>query len=356
MFLVPWCNDLIENVDSGHTLKTAIIGFGLIAAGNNDDPVMGKAYRYPSHAAALIAHPAFRLEAVVDPSPKARAYASQRWGINHTFARVEELFAQHDIDVIVVCTPPEDRLSVLEEVPKLRAIIIEKPIGNSLEEARKVATLCEKKAPVVQVNYWRRADETFRFLKAQRLHELIGDVQGGLAVYGNGLRNNGSHIVDFARMLAGEVMRVQAVAHVKCQKGGPIQEDIQFPFDLILESEAVIHVMPVNFNYYRENGLDLWGTKGRLSILQDSRTILYFPTQPHRGLSENQEVASDEPEKLTGTFGYALFELYDNTAKAIENEEEAVASISSGLHTEAIVNVILASFEQGGGIVSIPSC
>ena len=325
----------------------------MIAAGNSDDSVMGKAYRYPSHAAALIAHPAFRLDAVVDPSPKARAYATERWGINNTFTRVEELFAQHDIDVVVICTPPDDRLSILERVPEIRAIIIEKPLANSFEELRKVAALCEKRAPVVQVNFWRRADKTFRFLRAQRLHELIGNVQGGLAVYGNGLRNNGSHIIDFVRMLAGEVTRVQAVAQVGYQKGGPIEGDIQFPFELILENGAVIHVMPVNFNYFRENGLDLWGTKGRISILQDSRTILYFPTRPHRGLSGNQEVASDEPEKLPSTFGEALYELYDNTALAIDQSVSPLSPIQEAIKSEHVLDGVLSSFKDGGRSVEI---
>ena len=36
-------------------LRTAIIGFGKISAGNSDDPIMGKVYRYPSHASALMA-------------------------------------------------------------------------------------------------------------------------------------------------------------------------------------------------------------------------------------------------------------------------------------------------------------
>ena len=344
---------MIDSLEQGPPLKTAIIGFGMMAVGNSDDSVMGKAYRYPSHVAAILAHPSFSLDAVVDPSPKARAFATQRWGINHTFARVDELFAQLDIDVVVICTPPDDRLSILEKLPELRAIIIEKPLANSFEESRKVVALCEKLAPVVQVNFWRRADKTFRFLRAERLHELIGNVQGGLAVYGNGLRNNGSHVIDFARMLAGEVARVQAVAHVHCQKGGPIPGDIQFPFDLILENEAVIHVMPVNFQYYRENGLDLWGTKGRLSVLQDSRTILHFPTRPHGGLSGNQEIASDEPEKLPSTFGEALYELYDNTALAIDQFVLPLAPVQEAIKSEHVLDGVLTSFKDGGRSVVI---
>ena len=135
-----------------------------------------------------------------------------------------------------------------------------------------------------------------------------------------------------------------------------MEGDIQFPFDLRIGNGAVIHVMPVNFNHYRENGLDLWGTKGRLSILEDSRTILHTPIRSHRGLSGNQELANDSPSKLPSTFGEALYELYDNTAKAIRNEEQPSSPIDDALNTEKIIEALFASFKEGGTSRKIVLC
>ena len=64
---------------------------------------------------------------------------------------------------------------------------------------------------LVQVNLLRRADECFRELAAGRMVELIGRLQAAQGLYGNGLINNGTHMVDLVRMLFGEVEEAKAV-------------------------------------------------------------------------------------------------------------------------------------------------
>lgn len=336
-------------------LRTAIIGFGMVAAGNDEDLIMGKAYRYPSHASALVAHRGFSLEAVVDRSPEARALASGKWGVKAVFKSTTELKNEMEIDVAVLCTPPAGRREALAELPQLRGMFVEKPVGATMKEAGEAAALCREKAPLVQVNYWRRADRAFRDLARGQLSELIGEVQGGLAIYGNGLHNNGSHMVDFVRMLAGEITSVQAVGGAPACIAGPLDGDEQFAFNMVLESGAVIHAMPVAFASYRENGLDLWGTKGRLSILQDCRMILHYGKRPNRGLSETFEIASEEPQSLPSTFGTALYEMYENLSQAIHEGAELCSPLDEALCSERVVAAAQAS-QVDGAPVRVSSC
>ncbi len=335
-------------------LKTLVIGFGMIAAGNDHDPVMGKTYKYPSHMAVLKAHKGFLVEAVVDPSEEARNRASEKWGILKTFSSVEEACKKTVFDVAVICTPPQQREQVIVALPPLLAVIIEKPLGTtSNNNSDEIYQLYQNLAPVVQVNYWRRADKTFRGLANGVLHSLIGVVQGGVLLYGNGLHNNGIHLVDFIRMLVTDISAVQAVGKSNVLEAGPFSGDIQFSFNLILNTGVVIHAIPLDFSYYRENGIDLWGSKGRLSILQDSRTILFHEKQAHGGLSENYELASDKPQKLDATFGEALYELYDNTYHCVKDNALPYSPLSSAIQTEKIFELIKQSYDKDGKIIDV---
>lgn len=339
----------MNSLNNHPPLRTALIGFGGIAAGNDDDPVMGKAYTYPSHASAVAAHPAFELAAVVDPSDSAHNLAKEKWGVEAVYKTVQAMQeANTDIDVAVIASPPNSRHDAVAALSDLKAMVLEKPLGLSLRVAEDFIRVCETKTEILQTNFWRRADRTFRGLADGRLNDLIGNVQGGLCVYGNGLRNNGIHLVDFIRMLVGEIVSVQAVADVPGLVAGPIAGDQQFPCHVVTQSGAVVHMMPVNFAHYRENGLDLWGETGRLSILQDSRTIIHHAVRPHRGLSGSCEMACEEPKQLSATFGTALYELYDNLAKAVWDGEALVSPADEALKTERVLAAILESYENGG--------
>lgn len=328
------------------SFKTAIIGFGQIAAGNAVDPVMGRAFRYAAHAQVLRDHPSFAWEAVVDPDPKARERAKRDWGIPMVFASVEELRSAWAPELVVLATPPGGRAQILEGLPSVKGALVEKPLGRNENEVESLSRLCESRALPVQVNFWRRADRTFRRLAAGWLQELIGIPQAAFALYGNGLRNNGSHMVDFVRMLLGEVASAHPLEGEVARPVGPLAGDIQFAFALRLESGVTVTFQPLNFEHYRENGLDIWGTEGRLSILQDCRLILHQPTRPNRGLADAREVASEAPEVLEATFGEALYEMYENWAAALAGKAELFSPLDSAVRSESIIDALTASVER----------
>ena len=55
------------------------------------------------------------------------------------------------------------------------------------------------------------------------LNKDIGKIQSAFGLYGNGLNNNGTHLIDWSRMFLGEVNWVQAIANGECLKEGPIR-------------------------------------------------------------------------------------------------------------------------------------
>jgi predicted dehydrogenase len=322
-------------------LRTAVIGFGQVAQGYADDPLMARHYPFATHAQVLAAHPAFDWVAVVDPSPTARDAAS-RWNVPHAVADVDALGAVAGaIEVAVFATPPGVRLSFLESLPALRAVIVEKPLGRNLAESEEFVRVCRERGILVEVNFWRRADKQFRALAGGKLRDLVGDVQCAFGVYGNGLLNNGLHLVDFVRMLLGEIDSVEWSSS-DAPVAGPIAGDVNPSFVLALHASKVF-AHPVRFDAYREVGLDIWGEKGRLAIYNEGLTIAHFPRAANRAMRGESEIEFDSPSYLQSTVGDAFYEMFTNVADALEGTAPLFSDGESALRSSAVVEAVAAA-------------
>ena len=333
---------------TGGPYKTCVVGFGKISAGYADDPVMARHYRYTTHAQVLTGHPRFSWRSVADPSSAAQEAARSTAGITDVAARVSDLAARNEIEVAVLATPPGPaRIEALDALPSLRAVLVEKPLGRTLAEGEAFLKRCQERGITVQVNLWRRADVTFRRLAAGELAQRIGHLQAGLAIYGNGARNNGVHIVDMVRMLCGEITGVSALGPGQGGAHLPIPADRQIGGILALAGGAKIMLAPLDFRNYREVGLDLWGTDGRFSILQEGLSIMHYPRLANRAMQNEREVASDQPQAIPSTVGEALREVYDDLAAALDGGGGVCSPAHSALRSENVIEALFRSAESG---------
>ena len=231
-------------------LKTILVGLGRIGAAYIDDKTMAKTVPYVTHAQVLTDHPDFRWEAAVDISDDALELVKSSYCVEQVARSVEEIDCLEEIDVVVLATPPSFRLSVLDALPNLKALIVEKPLGSTLDESVAFVRECKKRGILTQVNLTRRADAAIRELLNGGLKERIGSVQCGFGVYGNGIINYATHIIDLVRMLVGEVTAVQALKRSHEFREGPLANDKNF-FTLFVEEGTPITLHPVRFSRYR---------------------------------------------------------------------------------------------------------
>lgn len=170
------------------SLSAIIIGLGRIGQGEEGRPDW-----LWTHAAALQRHGGFRLAGGVDPDPIAR----------HRFTRTYCLPAWPSLidapdpgaDVYVISTPAiaHSRVfwQVLLEQPK--AIICEKPLATTFDDAEAMVQAAENADIPLLVNYMRRFDPNTERLRAQ-IEEHGAEKM--IACYSNGWLENGSHYVD----------------------------------------------------------------------------------------------------------------------------------------------------------------
>ena len=321
--------------------KTAVVGFGRIAAGYADDPAQARWYPFASHAQALQAHPAFDWVAVVDSSDTARASAKSRWGIDRVAASVDGLDNAADIEVIVLATPPDARRGILDRFPRLRAVIAEKPLGTNFADAESFVAECRRRQILVAVNLPRRYDADLRGLASGGLHQRVGPPMAAFGTYGNGIRNNGTHLVDLIRMLFGSIVSASVVAGATAFEEGPIAEDLNFPFSLVMAGGPVVMVQPLRFAHFREVSLDIWGERGRLQLVHEGLTAIHTPVAANRQLTGAQEIAHDHPDVAITSVGRALYGLYDNLSEALAGRAALLCSGDEGLQTMSTIEELL---------------
>ena len=330
-------------------LRTVLIGFGRIAAAEAGNRTKARFYRFASHVQVLAAHPGFELVGAADPDPAARECAARDWNVPAVAESAAGL-ARLAPEVAVLAVPPGARLAALAALPGLRGVLVEKPLALAGPERRAFAQACRARDLVVQVNYFRRADATYRDLAAGGLAARIGAAQAAFGLYGRGLFNIGAHFVDLARLLLGEVAWARALGS-ESRGETAYPGDPNLPFALGLACGATASFMPVDYARYREGGLDIWGEAGRVSLLVEGLLGLAFPTGTHRALDDRREIASDRPEILPFTLGEAYYGMYDDLLAALAGEQACCCGLDQALATEAVCDAVLASAAAGGALV-----
>jgi myo-inositol 2-dehydrogenase / D-chiro-inositol 1-dehydrogenase len=140
-------------------LRIAVIGAGRI----------GKI-----HAANVARHPRTRLSAVADPIEAAARALAQAHRCEWT-TQVDDLIAGKDLDAVVICTPTNTHVDLIERAATAgKAILCEKPIDLDIAKVERcLAALARMPVPLL-VGFNRRFDPSAAALKRAIDDGLIG--------------------------------------------------------------------------------------------------------------------------------------------------------------------------------------
>src|SRR5579872_281959 len=84
---------------------------------------------------------------------RARALATE-FGIGHVYANAAEAFANSPEGAVFdFATPPDAIVGLLEQAPARCAVLIQKPLGREIGEARAIRALCRTKGLTAAVNF-----------------------------------------------------------------------------------------------------------------------------------------------------------------------------------------------------------
>ncbi len=188
---------------AGKIYTVAIIGAGSIGSGA-DGPDSNE---YLTHAHAIVENPSLELRALVDIDGERAATEAKRWNTN-AYKDIEQMFAVEKPDIVIIATPDDTHAKMFEYVLKknIKLVVLEKPVAVNDAEAERLSKI-HPGVPVI-VNFRRRFDPTVIELADALKRGEHGRIVSAHGTYVRGILHNGSHMLDLARFLFGEVLSV----------------------------------------------------------------------------------------------------------------------------------------------------
>jgi predicted dehydrogenase len=204
--------------------------------------IIGAGWIGSRHAMTLAGRDDVTVSAVCD-TDLGRAGEVAAAGGGQAFTDWRVMLDEVTLDAIWVCTPPRAHAGpAVACLDRGLALYLEKPIARSLDAAGRIVAAAARAHAICAVGYqWRAVDvlDDLRRAQAGRVVGcLVGQSVGGTqsrpwfldrAAGGGNLLERGSHHIDLARVLAGEVVTVQAAASgvpLSRDRGGDIEDAV----------------------------------------------------------------------------------------------------------------------------------
>jgi predicted dehydrogenase len=298
------------------TYNALVVGCGAIGS-ELDEGTRGEVAL--SHAAGYELAAEATLVAGVEPDPDRRSAFSSARDVPG-YADLETAFAEHNIDIISVCTPAETHAEVVNSAldNDAEGILCEKPIATETETAEAIVSDCRSADTVLGVNYFRRSLPGCRLARAMLRRGLIGDDRRAVLTYNKGFLNNGSHIVDLARWWFGDLTELQTTGS-------------DAPDAIATFGQTPSHLVHAGNFSYSHVQVDVYGDRGRLQLLENGRRIRW-QTRRASPLFEGFSDLGDPTDSATG-FDWMCYFAVTDLITAIEGSTAPACSGEQALQT-----------------------
>jgi predicted dehydrogenase len=337
-------------------IRVAIAGLGRIAGLLEDDRLREKPC---THAGAVSANPDCVLAAGCDTDEERRVLFSRRWARGGAplpvYAEGAEMIARHRPDILIIATPPDSHaaycaLAVKEEVP---VVVCEKPLADTLRDARRIAALERRGGTRIMVNHERRYAKDYRraaeILRSGGLGRLLS-VQGGLCMgrtrkLETVLWHDGTHLADALMFLSGMIMEHKKTWGAALDAG----EGTAWLLGLLRPPEGGKGAAPegrLSLPFVVELGagrdhlifeLEFSCERGRLRIGNGIFEVWESGPSPY---AEKFNSLKKTPETFTGKTGYFARMIEDAAACAGDKTRKPVSGAADGLRVVEYLNSV----------------
>lgn len=153
--------------DAGGGPRVAIVGAGMIGRIHFEGALRAGA----------------RVEAVISSTESKSRDVSRRWGVDSDAVSIEDVL-ESDVDVVHICTPNSSHASLAAAVAaRGKHVIVEKPIGVSLDEAESLARTVRDAGIVGTVPFVYRYHPLVREIRHRRAQGELGEINFAHGTY-----------------------------------------------------------------------------------------------------------------------------------------------------------------------------
>ena len=242
-------------------LNCAVIGCGRIGCGFDDN----HSNLIKTHAGSYFKNSQTNLVALCDIDKKKLEKYAKKYKISKTYTSTSELFKNEKLDCVSICTLVSTHLKIVEEAANsgVKGIFLEKPISDSINDAKKIIEICKRNKIKLQINHQRRFHPIYLKIKKVLDEKKIGEIQFINVYYGAGIANTGSHMFDLLRMLFGEIK------YVKSQYSKNKSQNKNDPnLDMTIEffNSITCQINSLDYTNYAIFNMEIYGMKGVLKM------------------------------------------------------------------------------------------
>ena len=242
-------------------LKCAVIGCGRIGCGFDDN----QSNLIKTHAGSYFKNSQTNLVALCDIDKKKIEKYAKKYKISKTYTSTSELFKNEKLDCVSICTLVSTHLKIVEEAANsgVKGIFLEKPISDSINDAKKIIEICKRNKIKLQIDHQRRFHPVYLKIKKVLDEKKIGEIQFINVYYGAGIANTGSHMFDLLRMLFGEIKYVKSkYSKNKSQNKNDPNLDMTIEFF----NSITCQINSLDYTNYAIFNMEIYGMKGVLKI------------------------------------------------------------------------------------------
>ena len=280
-----------------------------------------------------------------------------RHNVGKAYACVEELFADEQVDIVYIATPPKYHTSyALQCLNAGKIPYIEKPVANTYAECLQIKKLAQRVGLPVYVAFYRRGVEKFLKIKELLAEAVLGDIRyvhitQTMPVEDSELvRNNlpwrvvpeisgggkfldmGVHVLDCLAMFFGEY---EAMSGIVCNQGGYYDAE-----DTVLANFRFKCGIPGSGKWCyvadkNENEVQIVGEKGRLI---------------YDGLSAKRFVLELEGREQVYTFAvpeHAAMPFQQAVVNELSGKARSEADFDQAINVVQMTDMLLEDYRKG---------
>ena len=299
---------------------------------------------------------------IADIDKEILSKASKEWGITG-FTDFNEMIESTKPDVVVILTSSGSHSQIVQKIaPKVKNIIVEKPIALRLDDALTMIELCQSTDTKLTVVKQNRFNTPIILLKELVDDNLLGNIflgsirmrwsrsqsyydaapwRGTWKYDGGALANQGIHFVDMIQWLMGDIESVYAKsinAILDIEAEDTLIATVKFESGAIGNFEITTATRPRDI----EGSISILGTKGSASIGGFAMNELnYLETECGKNLhTHKSSIRNDE------AFAYADSEFYRAYIDSSHPQNHFLADGQDAFKSISIIHAIYKSIEE----------
>lgn len=309
--------------------------------------------------------------AVMDANPEAAARCQEKYGAKYAFTKYEDVLALDEIDVVYIASPVFcHKEQALAAAAAKKHILLEKPIGLTIEETREIVEACEAAGVKLGIGFMMRYHAYHQAMKKVVADGLIGDIVSMRAQFtcwypeipnnwrqdktrsgGGALMDMGIHCIDLLQYISG-LEAVECTGYAQNQTFNYSADDSSA---IVMKmNNGALAMVDSNFNIpdaAAKCPLEFYGTKGSMiaigTLSQDEGgTVEVLVSGDDAGYDAQQNRSLVEPMKLEVTFGNMYTKEIEAFSNAVINNTEPPVN---GRNTLRVHEIIASIYSNGGG-------